>query len=744
MMKSYVEDINAVDDARKNFVDQNGSPESEKKLNDAETKALKSKQELATIVHTQTDAWNTIRAAMQLTAIGVPTIMKNFAWNFVQQGLIKFPANAIISLADASVAKAANILNKPYNRTTSLFGSEQKYFFKNLKKGIKEGVLAVTHGINSKDYFDKEVYTKPIQPVKNAKDLLEWAKGNSKLKTGDVIDKLIKASPTGYYMEMVSRGLTFFDKPLRYAAEGGTAARIGSKELGLSGQQLNVFTRSPKEYAIKHFQSKGADIATATKKAESIVSRITEAGDKSVAQQANMLSDAFNNFGRFIKDKTDENVLGKNIVGAGKIALTPATLFIKTPANVAWQVFNLVNPEIAIAQSLGLSANAYKKYKNGDVTYKQDIDRAKDWMGTAVVGIGMGVLGQFLSGIGVVESGEDEDTKKKERDATKQYSKKFTFNYSKFNRYVQGIPDSDNDQDLRIDLSWFGQLGAMMDLKERMRKLKQDEPDMSDLDMAMNEFSESAKIAMSSSVLNSASALSQAFTSYDGFKGYGVNSINTMANIIHPQALAQHSRAELDNEYQVKADSFLKQLDNSFAARSSLYRKVTGHYPPSDIGIWGDEMKKGGSAGLRYFGISRDNKNPFAKEIYDDAERTGNLDFLPSAVKNSITKNGETVKLPTEAARYLEQQVGTERKKLITAYIGGALTIPGYGKYNTLTDQKKIEALSVIYEAGYDKGKYDFYQKYPQYNNEKTKKEKSDDKKESYQKKVLKNAINKK
>jgi hypothetical protein len=743
-LRGYVEDINAVDDARMEYVETDGSESSKKKLAQAEKKSLESKSELGNIVYTESNVWDTIRAAMQLTAIGVPTIMKNFAWNFVAQGLIKFPANAVVSLGDAAIAKAANILNLPYSRTTSFMGKEQGAFFRHLREGVIEGSRAVRYGINSKDYFEKGVSTKPIQPIKSGVEFLDWAKGNSDLTFAQGMDKLIKASWVGYYMEGVARGLTFFDKPLRYAAEGGTASRIAKKELGLSDVQAKVFERVPKEFAIKHYMSKGDNLAQATKKAEVIVDRIKEVGDKSVAQQANLLSETINKIGQYAKQKTEDSPAGKTIVGAGKVIGAPMALFIKTPANIAWQVFSLINPSVAVAQAGIFSANAYKKYKKGDVTYTRDLDRAKDWMGTAAVGIGLGMLGQFLTGIGVVESGEDEDTKKKERDATKQYSKKFTFNYSKFNRYKQGIPDSKDDEDIRIDLSWFGQVGAMMDMKQRMAELSKDNPDLSYTDKLTEELTQSAKIAISSSALNSASALSTAFSSYDGFKGFGVNYLNTMANIVQPQAFAQDSRAAIDYEYQVKADKFWKQLDNTFTARSSLYRYLTDKYPPSDIGIWGDKIDKGGSKYLRYFGISKDKKNPFAQEIYNDAERTGSLDFLPPSVKNKITKNGESIKLNTEQERYLEEQVGKERKRLVTAYMSGAATIPKYGKYSSLSDKDKKDALEVIYKAGFNVGKYYFFEKYPQLNHEKTEQEKENDKEESKKRKGLNEDIKKK
>jgi hypothetical protein len=205
-------------------------------------------------------------------------------------------------------------------------------------------------------------------------------------------------------------------------------------------------------------------------------------------------------------------------------------------------------------------------------------------------------------------------------------------------------------------------------------------------------------------------------SSYNGFKGYAVNTIGTYANIIQPSTAAQMSRAQLDYDYRVKADNFLSQLNNSFSARSTLYRNLTGNYPPSDIGLWGDDIKRSGSPALRFFGISSTQNDNFAQPVFNDYEKTNNPNFLPSAVSGKITVDGVSITLPTEEARFFEKSVGEQRKKLIAPFVNNMAILQGYEKrYNELDNTEKLSALKAIYDMGYENGKSIFIEKYPKY-----------------------------
>lgn len=748
LFQSLVEDINNLKVAKEQYAKE-GTPEAKARLKEALAKTIEARRQLANIVYNQSDLMQTIRAALQLTAIGIQTIAKNFTWNLGMQGLIRFPAHVAMAMANKFIYLGSMLLNKtigtPIYQSGGILRNAQIPFLKGLKLGSKEGIDSLLFGVSSKDYFDKEVYSTPINPLQSSMDIINWLRGRKKLSLSEFGDKFIKGGISGYYMELVSRGLTLFDKPLRYAAEYAKASEIGKNELGLKGNNLDVFITVPEEYAKQYFLGKGDSDEVATQKSKSIVDRITLAGDKSVAQQSNLISDLANKLGNWAKNQEEKNILSSAAIKTGKLLVSPITLFIKTPANIAWQVFSLVNPEVAVVQSLLFSYKAYDKYKSGDPSYKQDIDSARDWMGTAIVGMGLSMLTAFLVNLGVIESGDDDD-ERKERKTKKEYSKEFSFNASKMIRYFTGEPEDPDTPDMKIDLSWFGQLGAYLDLSARMVDYAKQNPEATNADKWMEQLTTSGKIAASSSVLNSASVMSQGLQSYDGFKGLVVNNINTYANIIQPSSFAQMSRAELDYDYRIKADTFFEQLNNSFSARSSLYRKLTNSYPPSDIGLWGDDLKREGTNKgaeiLRFFGISQKSKNKFAQPIYNDFERTGNTDFLPSVVSKKMFVNGKEIELSVKELRDLETAVGKERKRLIAPFVEGFATIGGK-TYFQMNDEEKIDALGVAYKLGLDAGKKVFFEQHPQLEPTLTDEEKNTKKQESLLKKKAKATFNK-
>jgi hypothetical protein len=190
---------------------------------------------------------------------------------------------------------------------------------------------------------------------------------------------------------------------------------------------------------------------------------------------------------------------------------------------------------------------------------------------------------------------------------------------------------------------------------------------------------------------------------------YLLNLVNMGTNIIHPAAMAQMSRAQLPYYSKVKAETFAKEVKNSMLTRSSVLRKLTGEYPPSKVGIWGDRLDKKDNTLLRLFGMSKANDDNFAQPIYKDYKRTNNTRFFPSAVMPTIKVDGKNVKLKPSEALELEQLVGAARKQLIAPFVNDMAKFKGIKKtYNELTDEEKIEKLNILYEVGYQAGKYEF------------------------------------
>lgn len=182
-------------------------------------------------------------------------------------------------------------------------------------------------------------------------------------------------------------------------------------------------------------------------------------------------------------------------------------------------------------------------------------------------------------------------------------------------------------------------------------------------------------------------------------------------NIIHPAAFAQMSRASLPYVTTKKGDTFMEELKNSMLQRSSVVRKLSGQYPPAKVGIWGDKIDRPDNFAMRLFGISRVNKDAFARPIYDDVEKTGDIGYFPPAVLSTL--NGK--KLNTVQQAKLQEYVGKARKDYIAPFIHDQATIDGFDtKYSQLNAGDKKYVLQYLYGLGKQDGEEKFYNDYPE------------------------------
>ena len=117
---------------------------------------------------------------------------------------------------------------------------------------------------------------------------------------------------------------------------------------------------------------------------------------------------------------------------------------------------------------------------------------------------------------------------------------------------------------------------------------------------------------------------------------------------------------------------------------------------------------------MRLFGISRANDDNFAQPIYKDYKKSGDTRFFPPSVKPEIIENGVKIKLNLDQATKFEELVGQQRKSLVAPYINDMATFEGSNKtYNELTDEEKIDKLSILYEEGYNNAKKLFFEANP-------------------------------
>jgi hypothetical protein len=113
--------------------------------------------------------------------------------------------------------------------------------------------------------------------------------------------------------------------------------------------------------------------------------------------------------------------------------------------------------------------------------------------------------------------------------------------------------------------------------------------------------------------------------------------------------------------------------------------------------------------------MSKANKDNFAQPIYEDYRKTGDIGFLPPAVKPEINK----IKLNTEYATKLQVLVGQARKEAIAPYINNMATLNESiykgKKYSELDMDDKKEALRIVYDLGTKAGEQRFEELYPQF-----------------------------
>lgn len=702
-----VNDINAVDKLAEEIrKDENRSIENLKKYKEAKRKAEKSATELAALVYNKPDILKRLLSVMQLNTLGIPSLVNNPLFNIFNQATVRFPIGLQISVLDQLIYGASKVGNKLFGTDVilpqnNIFVS-QKEFFRKLFQGASESGSQVINGLTNRDYFQKEVYASQIQPFTSAKDLWDWKYKGKKLTTSQLADKAIQAT-VGLPAEVVARLLNVGDKPQRYAAEGAKASVL-AKQLGLSNVDYEYFLEFPKEEAYRFYKQQGMSEEAAMEKAEKAKEAIVREGEQSVFQQDNFLNDAINSI--FEQSKKYGNV-PYGVAQAVKMFNFP---YLKIPLNAFWSVYNLVNPEVAFTQSAYYSLKAIKTKDSAD------IQKAKMWAAHGTTGIALLAIAGGLVAKGIVNADNDDETTKKERMGEKQYEQQKSINISKLNALIQGQDPDKVQNGLNVDLKYFGNMGNILNtiaIRQENMTAEQKAQGADYMNELFSNLSQSSLELIDNGVFSNVSSLVTAFDRGGNYMdNYLLNLINMGTNIVQPAMFAQMSRAQLPYYSKVKADTFYQELKNNLLARSSVVRELTGKYPPSQIGIWGDKLERKDDFLLKWFGMSRVNKDNFAQPIYEDYKKTKNTEFLPPSIKPLINKNKLTVKQAEE----LEILVGQSRKALIAPYVNNLAVIEGYEKrYSELSNEEKLIVLDILYSQGFKKGKNDFIKKYNQF-----------------------------
>jgi hypothetical protein len=704
-LEEYVVDINAVNDLAKEVQDKR-TDEAIKKYETAAKLSEKSATKLAQIVYSKPRLVSRFTGMMQLGALGLASLVNNPVFNIVNQGLVRFPKAVMMSIADVIQKYGAKAIGKEYKPQTNVIVS-QFPFWVGAKGGLKVSIDQMWNGLTNKDYFQKEVLVSQIHPFTSWKNLIDWGKGKKHLTWQQVTDNAAQGT-IGVTHEVVARMLNVGDKWQRFAAEKAQA-KIFAHNYGLAGMDEKIFMMFPKEEAFRIFKSQGFSEEVAMKKAEAELKKIISAGEEATFQQDNVIASALVSVGKAYDSMANKDGGNAFLQSMGKLGVVFRTMnmpFVKIPLNAYWSYFNLVNPQVAFMQSAVYGVNAGLKLAKGQDA-SADFEQSKKWASHGVVGVALLSIALTMVKALKIRGSNDDDETKKEREGEKSFQQQHSIN-------INGVD---------IDLKWFGVMGNILNLianKQENLTPEQRKNGMELTESIMYNFNESSLEQFDNGVFGSVSSLSNAFHKGGAYAdSYWMGLLNMGTNIVHPAMFSQLSRATIPYDYTTKADGFIDQIKNNMAARSSVIRGLTDHYPPSKIGIWGDPVKREvdlSSVLLRWFSMSKENKDNFAQPIYNDYLRTGDVSFFPPAVLPRMGKD----KLNTEQLERLQVLVGQERRAAIAPYVNGMAYLPDefdnmkYTDPNLSDDDKKL-ALDVIYKLGAKAARQKFLLIYPQF-----------------------------
>jgi hypothetical protein len=136
----------------------------------------------------------------------------------------------------------------------------------------------------------------------------------------------------------------------------------------------------------------------------------------------------------------------------------------------------------------------------------------------------------------------------------------------------------------------------------------------------------------------------------------------------------------------------------------------------SDLGGKNDNSPLGAIGSM--MGMEKGNNDKFGAIIFNDFQRTGNLDFFPPSIPKELTVNKEKIKLTPSEKKDLTIAIGKANYNNISPYVNDMAMLKGYNKrYTQLTDEEKAKALKFLYNMASDEGLKQFKKDHPKFQN---------------------------
>lgn len=611
---------------------------------------------------------DTLFSVMRLNTLGTVSLIGNIVGN-VATLPVRFMSNLTKTGMDYMLSGVQQMSNKvfgtkfekkaPYN----VFKIQGGYA-RGLALGTAQAIKQFITGLTNKDYFQKEVQQN-LQPLRSAKKLYNGITGKQKISLNEALNSFIEAFPTGgMSAELVARSLNVGDKGFRYAAEYAKATQLADQK-GLKGIDREIFTLFPDEESEK---------------------QIKAAGEKAVFQQKNLITDMVNKAGTAITGaiKKKEGIKGKAVRGlyaVGRGSLLSTQPFLNTPINVGWEFMHYAFPPIALVQA-------------GIAMYEKDADKATYHLSQAVVGIAMGWAVAQLAAAGLILPSGGSDEPEKERKGIQAFQREGQLNITGTKRWLAGGKPENRDNDVYIDLRYYGFTGMLMLAKARQYQdmSKKDIEQLSYAQDLVGQFIPSIQVGLTEGVFSSTGTAMNAISMGGGYTDqWLMGMMNVGVNTFDPNWLRSFSLASNDYYRDPKGMTLPETAKNQLKQRFFMAEDL-----PKKINIWGDKVESVPNQTNPYlyyfFGLNKatlfDN-DKFGFALYDYYLKTKDYNIFPPAIKREVNNKA----LTPEQYEQFQILVGSHRKQLISALVDGG----AFESLKSAGHEETIKYLQALY-----------------------------------------------
>lgn len=640
----------------------------------------------------------TLTSGIKLGLLTVPSLLKNI-YGVGIMGIPKTGASIMSFVVDQLVP------GKKVYAPVAFAKGAAKEGFQGLGTGFKELFVGVSETDMGKMDLQRE-----YNPWKAAIRLKDRISGEEQRTATKILGDIIEATPGGYILTFMGRGLNLGDKPVRGIGEGGRKAELFSLMEKDIRSQLKKEGKNDEIAALKRSRAVREELFNMFPN-EKVLKEIETAGMRLTYMNPHFLGTLINSMPSTMmqKLKNSDNPLVKQ---TGEVGEKIAKLGVATTIPYANAPSNL------IGEAIDYGVPAFSLLRAAQGAYHGDRRATLEAVGKAAVGVGIIALGQYFIKHNIITTpSEDDDAKERNAQYSSTGKKGYRFNIDAARRHILlGITDDKwNDKDKSVTINGFGSLSmiwmAQSDAYAGKEPLYWEELGYGEKMLNLATGGGKKPLSLVTSSLNTG-LLSGTNTALGAMVGGETEQrkwfINTMVAIsapLYPNQAAQISRAynEENKLRNIKVENLqsgrtIAELKNTFKDRLFMGKQL-----PAKVSIWGDyvpvipdgynpaymlfrvgkpEKYSSNEWGTRFYEIYEEYK----KENPDEARKL--LPTLPSG----ITKVGwDNSKMQPKELEEFQMKVGYWRQKAAQKYVESE-------EWKNDTWEERIKTLTTYYD----------------------------------------------